>query len=109
MTIDLVAPQQAKPGPLARERSNGIETMKLTDQQSLRIAELPEDYKVIGVDGSGPMVRKPSGQVMRIQQNGRLIVATIAAKRRLADRCAGEAARVVGSVRAVTLYTSVLG
>jgi hypothetical protein len=109
MTIDLVAPQQAKPGPLARERSNGIETMKLTDQQSLRIAELPEDYRVIGLDGSGPMVRKPSGQDMRIQQNGRLTVATIAAKRRLADRRSCEAARIIGGVQTATRYTSVLG
>jgi hypothetical protein len=71
-----------------------METTKLTDQQSLRIAELPEDYRVIGVDGSAPMVHKPGGHVMRIQQNGRLTVATIAAKRRLADRRAGEAVRV---------------
>jgi hypothetical protein len=56
-----------------------METIKLTDQQSLRIAELPEDYRVIGVDRSAPFVRKPTGQIMRIQQNGSLTAVTIAA------------------------------
>jgi hypothetical protein len=84
-------------------------TMRLTDQQSLRIAELPEDYRVVGVDGSTPLVRKPTGQVLRIQQNGRLTAATIAAKRGLAERRADEAARLAGGVRATTLYTDVLG
>jgi hypothetical protein len=63
-----------------------METMRLTDQQSLRIAELPEDYRVVGVDGSTPLVRKPTGQLLRIQQNDRLIAATRAARRRLAGR-----------------------
>jgi hypothetical protein len=63
-----------------------METIRLTDQQSLRIAELPDDYLVVGVDRRAPLVRKPNGQIVRIQQNGRLSAATIAAKRRLADR-----------------------
>ena len=84
-------------------------TMRLTDQQSLRIAELPEDYRVVGVDRSAPLVRKPTGQVLRIQQNGRLPPATIAAKRGLAERRADEAARLAGGVRSATLYTDVLG
>jgi hypothetical protein len=70
-----------------------METMKLTDQQSLRIAELPEDHRVVGVDGSSLLVRKPTGQLLHIQQNGR----PIAAKRRLAERRAGEAARIRAS------------
>jgi hypothetical protein len=63
-----------------------MKTLKLTDQQRLRIGELPEDYRVIGVDRRAPFVRKPTGQVLRIQQDGRLIAATIAARHRLADR-----------------------
>ncbi len=35
-------------------------TLTLTDQQGLRIAELPENYRVIGVDHSAPFVRKPT-------------------------------------------------
>ena len=63
-----------------------METIRLTDQQSRRIAELPEDYLVVGVDRSAPFVRKPAGQLMRIQQNGRLTAATVASKRRLGRR-----------------------
>ena len=59
--------------------------LKLTDQQRLRIAELPEDFRVVGVDGGAPLVRKPNGQIVRVQPNGRLVAATVAAKRRLAD------------------------
>jgi hypothetical protein len=84
-----------------------METIKLTDRQSLRIAELPEDYRVIGVDRSAPFVRKPTGQIMRIQQSGSLTAATIAARRRLADRRADRAGRLGGGVRVMTPYTSV--
>jgi len=61
-----------------------METVELSHQQSARMAELPEDYRVVGVEHSAPLVRKPSGQIIRIQQNGRLTAATVAAKRRLA-------------------------
>jgi hypothetical protein len=63
-----------------------MQTVKLTDQQTLRIAELPGDYRVVGVDRAAPMVRKPNGQLVRIQPNGRLIAATSEAKRRVAAR-----------------------
>jgi len=84
-----------------------METIKLTDQQSLRIADLPENYRVVGVDRSAPFVRKPTGQLMRIQQDGRLTVATVAAERRLADRRDDRTRRLTG-VRATTPYTSVM-
>jgi hypothetical protein len=63
-----------------------MQTMELTNQQSLRIDELPEDYQMIGVVRSTPFVRKPTGQIMSIQRDGSLTAATIAAKRTLADR-----------------------
>jgi len=84
-----------------------METMRLTDQQSLRIADLPENYRVVGVDGSAPFVRKPTGQLLRIEQNGRLTAATVAARRRLADRPVKRARRR-GSVMATTPYTSTM-
>ena len=59
--------------------------MRLTNQQSARIAELSAEYRVVGVDESAPLVRKPAGQLLRIQPNGRLVAATIAARRRLAQ------------------------
>jgi hypothetical protein len=62
-----------------------METTKLTDQQSLRIAELPRDYRVVAIDRSTPVIRKPSGQLLRIQPNGRLVAATIAARQKLEE------------------------
>jgi hypothetical protein len=82
-------------------------TTKLTDQQSLRIAELPEDYRVIGVDRSTPFVRKTTEQVLRIQEDGSLIAATIAARRRLASHHADESEHL-GGVMVTTPYTSVI-
>jgi len=79
----------------------------LTEQQSTRIAELPEDYQVVGLDRGAPMVRKPTGEVLRIQQNGRLVAATTEAKCRLAARV-DERGRLAASW-AATRYTGVCG
>jgi hypothetical protein len=86
-----------------------METLTLTDQQGLRIAELPEDYRVIGIDRRAPFVRKPTGQVMRMQQNGSLTAATSEAKDRLAGKGADQARHVASGVHASTPYTSVVG
>jgi hypothetical protein len=71
-----------------------MESVKLSQRQSRRIAELPEDYRVVGVDRMAPLVRKPGGQILRIQENGRLMAASTADERRLA-------------VPSATLYASV--
>jgi hypothetical protein len=55
-----------------------MEAVELSQQQSARMAELPEDYRVVGVERRAPLVRKPTGQIIRIQQDGRLIAATTA-------------------------------
>ena len=73
--------------------------LKLTDQQRRRIAELPEDFRVVGVDSAAPLVRKPNGQIVRIQSNGRLVAATVAAKRRLADPSFGTSPTTVHQPR----------
>ena len=52
-----------------------METVELSQQQSARMAELPEDYRVVGVERRTPLVRKPTGQIIRIQHNGRLTAA----------------------------------
>jgi hypothetical protein len=49
-----------------------METVELSRQQSARMAELPEDYRVVGVERKTPLVRMPNGQIIRIQQNGRM-------------------------------------
>jgi len=84
-----------------------VESIELTDQQSLRIAHLPGDYRVVGIDRHGPYVRKPSGQIMRIRRDGRLDDASREANRRLADR-GGDGAYRYGKVSATTPYTSVM-
>jgi hypothetical protein len=86
-----------------------METVELSQQQSLRIAELPDDYQVVGVDGSGPLVRNSTGQVLRVQQNGCLTAVTFEDKRGLADHGADEPGRLGGGVPATTPYTSVCG
>jgi hypothetical protein len=85
-----------------------METLRLTDQQSLRIADLPENYRVVGVDRSAPFVRKPSGQLLRIQQDGRLTAATVGAKGRLAARRGDREERLDSGVMASNPYTSVM-
>jgi hypothetical protein len=74
-----------------------METIRLADQQSLRIG-----------GRSAPLVRKPTGQVLRIQQNGRLTTATTEAKCRLADRRVDQGDRLDASWGA-TPYTRVSG
>jgi hypothetical protein len=69
-----------------------LEAVELSTEQRLGIAELAEDYRVIGVYGSAPLVRKPTGQVLRIQHSGRMTAATIRAKSGLAARRADRAA-----------------
>jgi hypothetical protein len=76
-----------------------MEAVELSRQQSARMAELPEDYRVVGLDHNTPLVRKPSGQIMSIQQNSRLIAATIAARRRLTGRKSTALARRSRSTR----------
>jgi hypothetical protein len=60
-----------------------METVELGQQKSARMAELPEGYRVVGVELRTPLVRKPTGQIIRIQQNGRVTAATTAARHRL--------------------------
>jgi hypothetical protein len=86
-----------------------METLTLTDQQGVRIAKLPEDYRVIGIDHSAPFVRQPTGQVLRIQRNGHLIAATIAAKRRLDGKEPDQARHLGDGVHASDPYMSVVG
>jgi hypothetical protein len=77
--------QRRKRGPKLTTPASAVlqPTLELSRQQSARSAELPEDYRVVGMDDRTPLVRKLSGQSMSIQQNRRLFVATIAATRRL--------------------------
>ena len=83
-----------------------MDTMRLTEQQTAGIAELPPHDRVVGVDGGGPLVRKPGGQLMRIQRNGRIARVTAASERRLGER--HEDPLTAHGVKAATPYTSVM-
>lgn len=85
-----------------------MQTLKLTEQQGLRIAELREDYRVVGIDHDEPMVRKPSGQLLRIQPNGHLVEATIEARHKLEHRGSETTARPQHGPTVATPYTEVL-
>ena len=67
-----------------------METVELTHQQSARMAELPEDYRVVGVERKAPLVRKPTGQIIRIQQDGRLTRSALADQTSARHRLTGE-------------------
>ena len=82
--------------------------MQLTEQQSLRIAELPHGYRLVGLDGAIPMVREPTGQLVRIEQNGELTTPSAEAKRKLVGEGSDGEALPSGGVPAVTPYTSVM-
>ena len=61
-----------------------METVELSRPQSARMDELPEDCRVVGVERRTPLVRKPGGQITRIQQNGPMTATTAARRRRAA-------------------------
>jgi hypothetical protein len=67
-----------------------IETVELSQQQSVAMAGLPEDHRVVGVEPSAPIARKSTWEITRIHQNGRLTAAVIAARRRLATAVSDE-------------------
>ncbi len=80
--------------------------MKLTEQQSRRIRDLPGDYRIVGVDRSAPFVRTPAGRLMRIEQDGRVTTASVASKRSLAEPDVARPGRE--GVQPTTPYTSVM-
>jgi hypothetical protein len=55
-----------------RVRRIEMEAVELSQQQSGRMAELPEDYGVVGVERKAPLVRKRTVQIIRIRQDGHL-------------------------------------
>ena len=67
-----------------------METVKLSRRQSAHVAELSEDYRGGGVGRRAPLVRKPGGQIIRIQQEGRPIAATTAGQAPVDHRFARE-------------------
>jgi len=59
-----------------------METVELSGQRSAWMAELPEDDRVVAVERRTPLVSKPSGQIICIQQSGRMAAATTCCRAR---------------------------
>jgi hypothetical protein len=73
--------------------------------EKLRIAELPEGYRVVGIDEGVFIIRNPSGRDIRIEQDGHLTGVTT--RRSLAARHVKHA-ESLGAETATTRYTSVM-
>jgi hypothetical protein len=83
-----------------------METIKLTSQQSLRIARLPDVDRVVGFGRGAAYVRKSTGEMLRIQQDGRLTLAPAAVRREFARRVTQ--VRPSRGVAATTPYTRIM-
>ena len=81
-----------------------METIRLIDQQSLRIAELPEDYWVIGVASRRPRCASPPDSSCASSRTA----ARPQPRAGSPNAAPGEAARL-GGVLATTPYTRVFG
>jgi hypothetical protein len=44
----------------------------LSQRQLRRLETLPDDYKVVSSKEGSPIVESPTGQILRLQPNGRL-------------------------------------
>ena len=49
----------------------------LTQRQMSRLDRLPDDHRVVSAQGDEPVVRRPDGQLLRVQRNGRVSPATL--------------------------------
>ncbi|MGO9488798.1 MAG: hypothetical protein ACLQBB_07200 [Solirubrobacteraceae bacterium] len=85
-----------------------MQTMRLTKRQTLRIADLPRDYRVVGADESAPFVRSPDGQILRVQLDGRLTTASPAARDQLSEDGATVLEHHPAGIAATSPYTSVM-
>jgi len=49
----------------------------LTRRQLRRLETLSDDYKVVNAHDGAPIVESPTGQILRLQPNGRLAATTL--------------------------------
>ncbi len=59
----------------------------MTAAQYARLDRMSANSRVVGIDRECPLVRQPSGRLVRIQPNGRLVAATVLASRSAGARC----------------------
>jgi hypothetical protein len=63
-------------GPEAQVKVAGMSSHKLTQRQIRCIEQLPEDHKVVNTSHGEPTVRRPNGQLLRLQRNGHVAAIT---------------------------------
>jgi hypothetical protein len=49
----------------------------LTPRQSRRLENLPDGHEIVSVRDGVPVVRRPNGQMSRMQPSGRLVVSSL--------------------------------
>ncbi|HWG08064.1 MAG TPA: hypothetical protein VN672_03550 [Solirubrobacteraceae bacterium] len=49
----------------------------LTRRQLACLAELPDDYRVLGERAGTPIVEGPHGETLRVQPNGRMVATSV--------------------------------
>jgi hypothetical protein len=59
------------PSPTLSPRANDLE--RLSAPQKRRIETLPDDHRLVRVRGRAPIVRRPDGELLRIDPSGRVL------------------------------------
>ncbi len=70
-TIVTTDPSELRDHP-SKARMSGAR--RLTPRQSRRLENLPDGHEIVSVRDGVPFVRRPNGQMSRMQPSGRLVV-----------------------------------
>lgn len=73
----------------------------MTAAQHARLDRMSAKARVVGVDRDCPLVRQPSGRLVRIQPSGRVVAATTMASRNLSVSPEGRGITAAKSYREV--------
>ena len=74
-TIVTTDPSELRDAPSQEARMSG--TRLLTPRQSRRLENLPDGHEIVSVRDGVPFVRRPNGQMSRMQPSGRLVVTSV--------------------------------
>ena len=73
-TIVTTDPSELRGAPQEARMSG---TRLLTPRQSRRLENLPDGHEIVSVRDGVPFVRRPNGQMSRMQPSGRLVVTSV--------------------------------
>jgi hypothetical protein len=74
-TIVTTDPTGLRAAPSQEARMSG--TRLLTLRQSRRLENLPDGHEIMNVRDGVPIVRRPNGQMSRMQPSGRLVTSVV--------------------------------